>query len=640
MMIEQEKNGDEKGMVEPMDLLKELNEMQKEAVLATEGPVLIMAGAGSGKTKCLTHRIAYLIKEKKVSPYDILAITFTNKAAGEMKERMAKLLNRGSSANIMPWMGTFHSVCVKILRRETHLLGYDSNFTIYDSDDSLTMVKEVMKKEGIDTKQFAPQSVRFFIGGAKNEMMRAADYERYANGYFQEIVAKVFKIYELELKKNQAMDFDDLIMNTVEVLDQFEEVLEKYQNIFRYILIDEYQDTNEAQYKLTKLLAAKNKNICAVGDDYQAIYGWRGANFKNLLNFEKDYPEARVFKLEQNYRSTKNIIEAAQKVIEKNRLRTDKVLWTENVEGAPITIYQGRTADDESEFIIREILGLQRSGLSLGDFVILYRTNAQSRGLEETLMRFGTPYRIVGALKFYDRKEIKDILAYLRILVNPADEVSLKRVINVPARGIGPKTVEQVLAKGYHLSDDLEGCPNKVKKFFEMMRKIRDEDINLTADKLMRKILEVSGYKAFILDGTPEGEARWENLEELMNVASLADSLEEFLEKTALISDVDNYEEGNEAITLMTVHCAKGLEFPVVFISGMEEGIFPHSRALMDSGELEEERRLCYVAITRAKERLYITHVLMRIVYGGIQSNSPSRFISDIPEYMVERLDY
>ncbi len=640
MMIEQEKNGDEKGMVEPMDLLKELNEMQKEAVLATEGPVLIMAGAGSGKTKCLTHRIAYLIKEKKVSPYDILAITFTNKAAGEMKERMAKLLNRGSSANIMPWMGTFHSVCVKILRRETHLLGYDSNFTIYDSDDSLTMVKEVMKKEGIDTKQFAPQAVRFFIGGAKNEMMRAADYERYANGYFQEIVAKVFKIYELELKKNQAMDFDDLIMNTVEVLDQFEEVLEKYQNIFRYILIDEYQDTNEAQYKLTKLLAAKNKNICAVGDDYQAIYGWRGANFKNLLNFEKDYPEARVFKLEQNYRSTKNIIEAAQKVIEKNRLRTDKVLWTENVEGAPITIYQGRTADDESEFIIREILGLQRSGLSLGDFVILYRTNAQSRGLEETLMRFGTPYRIVGALKFYDRKEIKDILAYLRILVNPADEVSLKRVINVPARGIGPKTVEQVLAKGYHLSDDLEGCPNKVKKFFEMMRKIRDEDINLTADKLMRKILEVSGYKAFILDGTPEGEARWENLEELMNVASLADSLEEFLEKTALISDVDNYEEGNEAITLMTVHCAKGLEFPVVFISGMEEGIFPHSRALMDSGELEEERRLCYVAITRAKERLYITHVLMRIVYGGIQSNSPSRFISDIPEYMVERLDY
>lgn len=640
MMIEQEKNGDEKGMIEPMDLLKELNEMQKEAVLATEGPVLIMAGAGSGKTKCLTHRIAYLIKEKKVSPYDILAITFTNKAAGEMKERMAKLLNRGSSANIMPWMGTFHSVCVKILRRETHLLGYDSNFTIYDSDDSLTMVKEVMKKEGIDTKQFAPQSVRFFIGGAKNEMMRAADYERYANGYFQEIVAKVFKIYELELKKNQAMDFDDLIMNTVDVLDQFEEVLEKYQNIFRYILIDEYQDTNEAQYKLTKLLAAKNKNICAVGDDYQAIYGWRGANFKNLLNFEKDYPEARMFKLEQNYRSTKNIIEAAQKVIEKNRLRADKVLWTENVEGAPITIYQGRTADDESEFIIREILGLQRSGLSLGDFVILYRTNAQSRGLEETLMRFGTPYRIVGALKFYDRKEIKDILAYLRILVNPADEVSLKRVINVPARGIGPKTVEQVLAKGYHLSDDLEGCPNKVKKFFEMMRKIRDEDINLTADKLMRKILEVSGYKAFILDGTPEGEARWENLEELMNVASLADSLEEFLEKTALISDVDNYEEGNEAITLMTVHCAKGLEFPVVFISGMEEGIFPHSRALMDSGELEEERRLCYVAITRAKERLYITHALMRIVYGGIQSNSPSRFISDIPEYMVERLGY
>lgn len=624
-----------------MDLLNDLNQKQKDAVLQTEGPVLILAGAGSGKTKCLTHRIAYLIQEKKVLPQQILAITFTNKAAGEMKARMTGLLgseilrftqnDRNRALNILPWMGTFHSICVKILRREADHVGYSTSFSIYDSQDSLALAKNVMKNLGIDVKQYSPQAVLSFISGAKNELMGPEEYARYANGHFQEIVVKVFREYQAALRKAQAMDFDDLIMQTVLLFQNLPPVLEKYQSLFKYILVDEYQDTNEAQYKLTRMLADKNYNICVVGDDYQAIYGWRGANFKNILNFEKDYPDAKVFKLEQNYRSTKTILEAAQVIIEKNKNRTNKELWTENALGVPIVIFQGRTGEDEGEFIVSELLALRNAGMNLNDFAILYRTNAQSRQFEETLLRFRVPYKIIGALRFYERKEIKDVLAYLKVLQNEADEVSLRRIINVPPRGIGPKTFEANFGKE---------PTGKVKIFWEMMEELRMDYKDLSVDKLIRKVLDKTGYKAFVLDGTIEGEARWENLEELMNVASQFNSLEEFLEQAALVSDVDSYDEENDSVTLMTLHCAKGLEFPTVFMAGMEEGIFPHSRSLMDSQELEEERRLCYVGITRAEKRLYMTYALSRIVFGSVQSNMRSRFIDDIPKHLVERLDF
>jgi DNA helicase-2/ATP-dependent DNA helicase PcrA len=623
-----------------MNILDDLNSEQKEAVLATEGPVLILAGAGSGKTKSLTNRVAYLIAEKKVSPYEILAITFTNKAAQEMKERMAKLLGYEKELGFLPWMGTFHSVCVKLLRREAKNLGFNSSFTIYDSDDSLAVVKSVMKAMDLDIKQYAPQAVRSFISGAKNELMEPEEYSKYASGHFQEIVVKVYKEYQRVLKESQAFDFDDLILETVKMLKSRPDILEKYQKQFRYILIDEYQDTNEAQYRLIKFLAAKHKNICAVGDDYQAIYGWRGANFKNLLDFEKDYPEAKIIKLEQNYRSTKTILEAAQKVIVKNQNRTDKELWTENVQGAPITIYQAKTGEDEAQFIATEIASLYRAGYQYNSFTILYRTNAQSRIFEDILMKFRIPYRLIGALRFYERKEIKDVLAYLRVIFNSSDEISVKRIINVPARGIGKRTQDNLKANSDH---------PKVRAFWELIDGLREKAFSLPVDKLIDSIVRDSGYKRFIADGTIEGEARWENIEELMNVAAgiglvleegNLSHLETFLEQTALISDVDNMDNSADAVSLMTMHCAKGLEFPVVFMAGMEEGIFPHVRSLMDANELEEERRLCYVGITRAKQRLYMSYALTRIVYGGIQANLKSRFMDDIPAHLADKIEY
>lgn len=617
-----------------MDILDDLNSEQKEAVLTTEGPVLILAGAGSGKTKCLTHRIAYLIQEKKVSPQQILAITFTNKAAGEMKERMARLLgsadNTGLTIYTLPWMGTFHSICVKILRREAQNIGYSKSFSIYDEDDSIALIKAIMKDMNLDIKQYAPQAVKSFISGAKNELMDPEEYSKYVQGHFQEIVLKVYRAYQQRLKEAQAFDFDDLIMATVQILESQPEILKRYQTLFQYILIDEYQDTNQAQYMLTKMLAEDHRNICAVGDDFQAIYGWRGANFRNLLNFEKDYPEAKVIKLERNYRSTKTILEAAQKVIEKNQQRTDKVLWTQNGEGAPVTLFTARNGEDEAEFIALEISSLRRAGLDWNSFAALYRTNAQSRLLEETLLKFRIPYRLVGAVRFYERKEIKDIIAYLRLIVNPNDEISTKRIINVPPRGIGPKTYES----------SREGKENpKVVAFWQTIDRIREEGRGLRVEEVVNKVVRQTGYKDFILDGTPEGETRWENIEELMAVASQASELDTFLEEVALISDVDNYDSGAEAVTLMTLHCAKGLEFPVVFMVGMEEGLFPHARSLMDMNELEEERRLCYVGMTRAKQRLYLLHAISRIVYGGIQANMKSRFLEEIPEHLIEKID-
>jgi len=614
-------------------ILNGLNEKQIEAVKTTEGPVLILAGAGSGKTKALTHRIAYLIKEKKVHPQNILAVTFTNKAAGEMKSRIDKLLGairslKGTHSQIfqLPWMGTFHSVCAKILRKEIQNLGYRRSFVIYDEDESLLAIKHAMDALEIDKKQYNPKTIKNFISGAKNELLTPRKYAPYARGHFGEIVIKVYEQYQKDLKAANALDFDDLIMKAVELFEKIPAILSRWQNLFRYILIDEYQDTNFAQYRLVKLLAQKYKNICVVGDDFQSIYSFRGANFRNILDFEKDYPEAKVIKMEQNYRSTKSIIAAAQKIIEKNILRSEKELWTENEEGLPATVFEAQNEIDEVDFIRTEIEALKNFH-KLNDFVILYRTNAQSRILEEIFMQNQIPYRLIGALRFYERKEIKDILSYLKLILNSEDKVSLKRIINVPARGIGEKTMKALDIKN-----------PKVKKFFEMMEYLRQGAKKQKITELIDEIANTTGYKKFILDGTEEGEMRWENIEELKSVATRATSLEEFLEQVALVSDIDNYDTSADAVTLMTLHNAKGLEFPVVFIVGLEEGLFPHVNSMFEPAELEEERRLCYVGMTRARKRLYLTYASSRMLFGAVQSNSPSRFISEIPEELIERL--
>jgi len=620
-------------------IFKDLNERQIEAVKTTEGPVLILAGAGSGKTKALTHRVAYLIKEKKVSAYNILVVTFTNKAAEEMIGRINKLLGQkqkilnGKIPRLLPWAGTFHSICAKILRQEIQVLGFRRSFLIYDEDDSLSAIKHVMETLEIDKKQYNPRAIKNFISGAKNELITPAQYRKYAQGYFGEIVQKVYELYQKDLKTANALDFDDLIMKTVEVFQNppagGPDILKRWQNLFKYILVDEYQDTNHAQYMLIKLLARRHNNLFVIGDDFQAIYGFRGANFRNILDFEKDYPKAKVIKMEQNYRSTQNIIQAASKVIEKNILRSEKALWTENEAGLPATIFEAQNEIDEADFIIGEINALRHIG-QFNDFVILYRTNAQSRIFEEVLMQNNLPYRLIGALRFYERKEIKDILAYLKLIANPDDKVSLKRIINVPPRGIGEKS--QNLPAGE------AGANPKIQRFNEMIEGFRIIANKAKLPKLIDTVAQESGYRDWILDGTEEGEMRWENIEELKSVAQRAVSLEEFLENVALVADIDNYDRATDAITLMTLHNAKGLEFPVVFMVGMEEGLFPHSRSMMDPAELEEERRLCYVGMTRAKKRLYLTYATARMIYGGLQSNQPSRFLSDIPEELIERL--
>lgn len=608
--------------------IKDLNSKQLEAVRTTEGPVLVLAGAGSGKTRVLTHRLAYLICEKYVAPENILAVTFTNKAAQEMKVRISKLL-AGQIGLTLPWVGTFHSICAKILRREIQHLEYTNNFVIYDSNDSLQVIKNAMKELGIDPKKNNPNAIKTYISGAKNELMSANDYEKISDSYFQEVAAKIYHLYQKKLKESNALDFDDLLMLTVQILEKFPGLLTKYQNIFKYILIDEYQDTNFAQYVLVKKLAEKHKNICVVGDDWQAIYAFRGANFRNILNFERDYPEAKVVRLEQNYRSTKSIIGAAQELIKNNNQRTEKSLWTENKEGLPITLYQAMDEKDEVEFMAQEIISLQKYH-NLSEFVILYRTNAQSRIIEEVMLKNDLPYRIIGALRFYERKEIKDMIAYLRLIVNPHDQVSLTRVINVPTRGIGTKSLEK------YLYDKIEN--EKIKTFLELLADFREKANKLPLNELLDYILERSGYKTWLMDGTQEGENRLENLKELKSVIGEAKSLDEFLEKVALISDVDNYVFGHEAINIMTLHNAKGLEFPVVFIAGMEEGLFPHSRSLDSPIDLEEERRLCYVGMTRAKERLYLLYADSRLIFGSRQFTCPSRFISELPEHLVDKL--
>ncbi|MBI3260757.1 UvrD-helicase domain-containing protein [Candidatus Berkelbacteria bacterium] len=623
-----------------MDILADLNDKQRTAVVTTEGPVLILAGAGSGKTRALTHRIAYLISHKKVSPFNILAITFTNKAAEAMKQRLSGLLAAGRLATSnqktsrlanqqtsIPWMGTFHRQCVKILRKELNKtqLPYTSSFVIYDSQDQLSAIKQALKQLKLDLKKHNPTAVASFISSAKSELMGPAEYSKYAAGYFQKKVAEIYPVYQRILEQANALDFDDLLMVTVVMFKQYPEILERYQQTFKYILIDEYQDTNQAQYELVALLAAHHRNIFVIGDDWQAIYSFRGANFKNIINFEKDYPDATVIRLEQNYRSSKTIVAAAQHIIVKNLLRSDKKLWTDKSGGPPVSVVECRDEQDEAEFILSEIAGLHRMvTLPLKSFVILYRTNAQSRAIEEACLEHGVPYRIVGGFKFYERREIKDMLAYLRLVTNPKDQVSFERVVNVPPRGIGPASVQDYGGQGAN--------PHaKIQAFLKMVSEFRDYGKTHDVAQLVDHIFTKSGYYEWLNDGTEEGQSRVENVKELKTVAKEAESLEDFLAQVALVQDIDNYDESEDAITLMTLHNAKGLEFPVVFMAGMEEGLFPHSRSITEPDQLEEERRLCYVGMTRAMERLYLLHARRRKVFGTIALGIRSRFVDEVP---------
>lgn len=611
-----------------VELLNDLNEKQREAVLATDGPVLILAGAGSGKTRALTHRIAYLITQKKVLSDNILAVTFTNKAAKEMAQRISTLLG-GDGQFRMNWLGTFHAICVKILRREIEKAsGISSDFTIYDQGDSLNAIKRVMKQLEISEKQYSPKAIRSFISSAKGELLDAKQYQKFAFDHFQEIVARVYTGYQDMLRRGDALDFDDLLMMTVKIMSDNPRILEKYRDKFRYILIDEYQDTNHAQYVLVKLLAEKHQNIFVIGDDWQSIYSFRGAKFQNILDFQKDYPKAKTIYLEENYRSTNPILEAAQAVIKNNEIRSDKSLFTNKPSGAPVTVVAAGDKYKEIDFILDEIVSLKiGEGRSYNDFAVLYRTNAQSRIFEENLAKRHIPYRIYGAIKFYERKEIKDIIAYLNYIQNPNDSVSLSRIINVPPRGIGEKTLAKILSPNLQAED----LP-KYKTFIKTIDEIRTMIGGLRVEEAIETVLLKSGYRRYIDDGTVEGQSRLENIEELKAAAATYETITDFLQGIALVSDIDSLGEGGEAITLMTVHLSKGLEFPVVFISGLEEGLFPHIQSVDDQLNLEEERRLFYVAMTRAMKRLYILYSKCKFVYGSLQMSEASRFISELPE--------
>jgi len=639
-----------------MNLLNNLNQEQKTAVTATEGPVLVLAGAGSGKTRALTYRIAYLIREKKVFPANILAVTFTNKAANEMAERASKLLaieNKSSDNQSirLPWLGTFHSISVRILRRDAHHLGLNRSFIIYDDQDQQALIKKILKQLSLDPKKNSPSSIAYFISGAKAELIGPIEYQKFATAGFQKIVAKVYEIYNKELKKAEAMDFDDLLFNTVCLFRDCPEVLEKYQNQFKYILIDEYQDTNQAQYVWAKLLSAKHRNICVVGDDFQSIYSWRGANYKNILNFEKDYPEAKVIKMEQNYRSTKAILGGAQGVIEKNGRRSDKKIWTDNPEGLPITVCESADDREEADFVAREIRALNAAGGDFRNFAVLYRTNAQSRLIEEVFIRYQIPYRIIGGVSFYQRREVKDLLAYLRFINNPGDLISLERIINLPTRGIGEKTFSKFLADFESADwqiDKVSDLNPRISNFFGMIEKFRQIKKSKPMVELIDSVAKISGLKEYLLDGTVEGEARFENIEELKNLAgdflkNLIDEdnreqLTAFLERVALYQESEILNKEQQAVTLMTLHAAKGLEFSNVFIIGLEEGIFPHSRSLSEIDQLEEERRLCYVGMTRAMKRLYLIYACQRMFHGNLSTSLPSRFISEIPEEFIDQI--
>ncbi|WP_111912158.1 DNA helicase PcrA [Bacillus pumilus] len=642
-------------------LLEGLNDAQKEAVKATDGPLLLMAGAGSGKTRVLTHRIAYLMAEKHVAPWNILAITFTNKAAREMRERVQAILGPGADDI---WISTFHSMCVRILRRDIDRIGVNRNFSILDTSDQLSVIKNILKERNIDPKKFDPRSILGSISSAKNELIDAEEYAKTAGDFYDQVVSDVYTDYQKRLLKNQSLDFDDLIMMTIRLFERIPEVLEHYQRKFQYIHVDEYQDTNRAQYMLVKLLAQRFQNICVVGDSDQSIYRWRGADITNILSFEKDYPSSEVILLEQNYRSTKRILNAANTVIQNNSNRKPKNLWTENDEGAKIAYYRADNEFGEGQFVAGKIHQLHQSGKrKLSDFAILYRTNAQSRVIEETLLKSNIQYNIVGGTKFYDRKEIKDILAYLRLVANPDDDISFARIVNVPKRGIGATSVDKIAA--YAEMNDLSmfealgqvdfiglsaRAANALDEFKQLIDQMTNMQEYLSVTELTEEILEKTGYReALKVEKTIEAQSRLENIDEFLSVTKNFEeqnedkSLVTFLTDLALVADIDKLDENEgedqDAVILMTLHAAKGLEFPVVFLMGMEEGVFPHSRSLMEDAEMEEERRLAYVGITRAEEELYLSSAKMRTLFGRTNMNLESRFIREIPADLLDNLN-
>jgi DNA helicase-2/ATP-dependent DNA helicase PcrA len=630
------------------ELLKGLNPEQQRAVETTEGPLLIQAGAGSGKTKTLTHRIAYLIASGKATPYTILAVTFTNKAAKEMRERVAHLLGeRADNRGFMPYMGTFHSICVRLLRQDGEHIGIPRTFVIFDESDRQAAVKQASRQLMIDEKAFPPRVLSGLISSAKNDMISPEEYNGIAASPAQQAAARIYPLYQQSLREASALDFDDLINRTVSLLKTQPAIRAKWQRQFSHIMIDEYQDTNAAQYALVNMLTNERKNIAVVGDDWQSIYSWRGADFRNILKFEHDFKDCTIIKLEQNYRSTKHILDAAHAVISKNAQRSDKRLWTDSGNGLPVQMLQVGNERAEGEAIIRRI----RNGVDSGqrryrDYAVLYRTNAQSRSIEENLVHYGVPYRIVGGVRFYDRKEIKDLMAYLRLIFQPDDRVSFERIVNVPTRGIGAKSLQvfqswqqanrlPVLDALQRAAEIEELTPKAGKALAELgdcltsLRTVSEESsVGGLIDSLLRRI----DYLHYLDDGTPQAETRQENVKELLSVAQeyQDEGLAGFLEEVALVSDLDSANFDGDAVTLMTLHAAKGLEFPVVFMSGMEESIFPHSRALYDQSEMEEERRLCYVGMTRARQELYMIYAATRLLYGGLQHNPPSRFLSEI----------
>jgi DNA helicase II / ATP-dependent DNA helicase PcrA len=650
-------------------LFTDLNPTQREAVAATEGPVLVVAGAGSGKTRVLTYRIAHLIRDLGVPPDSILAITFTNKAANEMRERVGRLV--GGMVRSM-WVSTFHSSCVRILRREATRLGYRSGFTIYDDADSLRLLRMVIKDLDLDSKRFPEKAMKAVISNAKNELVDYESFADQADGFYHEQVADVYRLYQQRMVEASAMDFDDLLMVTVELFAAFPDVLAHYQQRFRYVLVDEYQDTNRAQYMLVKQLTAGHRNLCVVGDSDQSIYKFRGADIRNIRDFEKDYPDARVIILDQNYRSTENILDAANSVISNNTKRTPKHLWSDRGRGVPIIRYEAEDEHDEAGFVVDEVEKLMGEGFNLADFAVFYRTNAMSRVIEDVFVRRGIPYTVVGSVKFYDRKEVKDAVAYLRVLVNPSDEVSVKRVINEPRRGIGATTVAHVdrfaqgnrigfyeaLARARDIPQLNSRAQSSVLEFVTLIESLRENAEEHGVEAAVQAVLDdtgmVAGYES---ERTIEAMGRVENLRELVGVATEFETsnegaiigdepfdsldnlrrLEVFLESTALVADIDEWDEGAGAVTLMTLHTAKGLEFPVVFIVGMEDGVFPHMRSLGEPDELEEERRLAYVGITRAQDRLYLTSAWQRMLFGGSNYNPPSRFLQEVPETLLEK---
>lgn len=659
-------------------MLRDLNAKQREAVQKTEGPVLIIAGPGSGKTKTLTHRIVYLIREKGVRPENILAVTFTNKAASEMRARVGALMDSSNKTGqpqgsfndpftsyfknpALPLIGTFHSLCVRILREDAASLGLNRDFVIYDSDDQLGIVKGVMKDMNLSVEQMTPRSVHGAISDAKNKLQTPEQLMNMADSFFLESAAKVYAVYQKRLLECGALDFDDLIMQTTLLFTANPAVLGKYQDRFHFVMVDEYQDTNHAQYKLVDMLSKKHRNLCVVGDDWQSIYRWRGADIQNILDFEKNYPEAKTVLLEQNYRSTQNILDASYAVIAKNRNRKEKKLWTENKGGNQVTVYEAANEKGEAEFIIGEIAKLNRGigcgeKVNLNDVAILYRTNAQSRSIEEAFLQFQVPYKIVGGTKFYARREIKDVLAYLRFIQNPSDIASLERIINIPARKIGKATLDKVVKEMRNSGKDFVEAMTiyegkelvkdklaKLRAFADNLKDMHGQLTELTAEKFLEYVLEKIDYEGYIKDGTEEGESRWENVRELFSAMErykdmpAEEGVRAFLEDVTLVSDVDDWDGTSEAVTLMTLHAAKGLEFAAVFMIGMEEGLLPHGRSLSDNSEMEEERRLCYVGMTRAKRYLFLTCARTRRIFGSVQSNSESRFIGDLPAQLVDR---